>query len=144
MQGVETPSAGLPEPDGDPLASCGVREPGGVHCDSSGWRSPASKESVHPVKEPGVDTHQCLLKEGVAGSPVESEPPEERGVEVDLGNEVTVAEARVELETEEDKENRERELDRPSTSGSDVRDCIAKDDKLVEQEVIAASLGRIM
>ena len=91
-----------------------------------------------------VDTGQCLLKQGVAGSFLKAKTTQQVGVEVHKGDEVTIAESRVELESEEDKENGEWELDRSAVSGPDVGDGIAKADKFVEQKVITASLGRIM
>ena len=96
------------------------------------------------MKESCVDTGQCLLKQGVAGSSLKAKTTQQVGVEVYKGDEVTIAESRVELESEKNEENGEWELDRSAVSGPSVRDGIAKADKFVEQKVITASLGRIM
>jgi len=96
------------------------------------------------MKESCVDTGQCLLKQGVAGSSLKTKTTQQVGVEVDMGYEVTIAESEVELESEKNKESWEWELDRSTVSGSGVGDDIAKADKFVEQKVITASLGRIM
>ena len=96
------------------------------------------------MKESCVDTGQCLLKQGVAGSSLKAKTTQQVGVEVYKGDEVTIAESRVELESEKNEENGEWELDRSAVSVPGVRDGIAKADKFVEQKVITASLGRIM
>jgi len=80
----------------------------------------------------------------MTGSSLKVESIKEVGIEVDICNKVTIAEPGVELESEKDKEDGERELDRTTMSGPGVRDCIAKADKFVEQKVITASLGRIV
>ena len=96
------------------------------------------------MKKSCVDTGQCLLKQGVAGSSLKAKTTQQVGVEVDMGYEVTIAESEVELESEKNKESGEWELDRSAVSGPSVGDSIAKADKFVEQKVITASLGRIM
>ena len=96
------------------------------------------------MKESCVDTGQCLLKQGVAGSSLKTKTTQQAGVEVDMGYEVTIAESEVELESEKNKESWEWELDKSAVSGSGVGDGIAKADKFVEQKAITASLGRIM
>ena len=78
------------------------------------------------------------------GSSREIQFLKERGIEGDISNKVTIAESSVKLESEKDKESRERELYRTTTRTPDVRNRIAKADKLFKQEVIPASLGRIM
>jgi hypothetical protein len=82
------------------------------------------------------------VEKGMTWSSLEVESIKEVGIEVDICDDVTIAEPRVELESEKDKEDWERELDRSTTLGPSVRDGIAKADKFVEQKVITASLGR--
>ena len=91
-----------------------------------------------------VEPLHCLLDEGEVRSSVKTKSLKEVGVEVDEGHEVSVTKTGVKLESEKDKESGEWELDRSTMSGPGVRDGIAKADKLVEQKVITASLGRIM
>jgi len=104
----------------------------------------APRMRFHSMKESCVDTGQCLLKQGVAGGSLKAKTTQQVGVEVYKGNEVTIAESRVELESKKNEENGEWELDRSAVSGPGVGDDIAKADKFVEQKVITASLGRIM
>jgi hypothetical protein len=121
-----------------------MREPGGVHRDPV-WRRPfTNKKLVHLMEEEGVQPLQCLMEQGVAWSSHESEVVKELGVEVDECNKVTISQTRVELESEENKENWERELDRSTIGGPAVRNRIAKAHKFLDEKVIAASLGRIV
>ena len=96
------------------------------------------------MKMMSVDSSQGGVEKGMTGSSLEVESIKEVGIEVDICDKVTIAEPDVELESEKDKEGGERELDRTTMSGPRVRDGIAKADKFVEQEVITASLGRII
>jgi len=96
------------------------------------------------VKIMSVDSSQGGVEKGMTGSSLEVESIKEVGIEVDICDKITIAEIGVELESERDKEDGERELDRSTASGPGVRDGIAKADKFVEQKVITASLGRIM
>lgn len=68
----------------------------------------------------------------------------EGGVEVNERNKVTIAQTRVELESQEDEERGKRECDRTTMTESDVRDNIAKAHKLIKEKVLAASFSRIM
>ena len=90
-----------------------------------------------------VEPLHCLLDEEEVRSSVKTKSLKEEGVEVDIGYEVTIAESGVELESEKNKEDWERELDMSVMSGPGVRDGIAKADKFVEQKVVTASLSRI-
>ena len=96
------------------------------------------------MKMMSVDSFQGGVEKGMTGSSLEVESIKEVGIEVDICDKVTIAEPEVELESEKDKEDGERELDRTTMSGPGVWDGIAKADKFVEQKVITASLGRIM
>jgi len=64
----------------------------------------------HSMKESCVDTGQCLLKQGVAGSSLEGKTTQQVGIEVHKGDEVTIAEPRVELESEKNKESGPRTI----------------------------------
>jgi len=90
------------------------------------------------VKMMSVDSSQGGVEKGMTGSSLKVESIKEVRIEVDICNKVTIA------ESEKDKEDWERELDRSTMSGPGVRDGIAKADKFVEQKVITASLGRII
>ena len=74
----KSPSLRLFESDGHPLPTSGVGETGGVHRDVSGRRSLPSKESIHPVEEPGVQSLQSLLKAGVGGRSLKTKSLEEQ------------------------------------------------------------------
>jgi len=91
-----------------------------------------------------VDSFQGGVEKGMTGSSLEVESIKEVGIEFDICDKVTIAEPGVELESEKDKEDGERKLDRSTTSKPGVPDGIAKGHKLFKQEVIAASLGRIV
>jgi len=91
-----------------------------------------------------VDSSQGGVEKGMTGSSLKVESIKEVWIEVDKCDKVTIAESEVELESEKDKEDWERELDRSTMSGPGVRDGIAKADKFVEQKVITASFGRIV
>ena len=94
------------------------------------------------MKMMSVGSCQGGLEKGMTGSSLEVESIKEVGIEVHICDKVTIAEPGVELESEKDKEDWERELDRSTTPG--VRDGTAKADKFVEQKVITASLGHIV
>ena len=80
----------------------------------------------------------------MTGSSIDTQCIENTRVEVDISNKVTIAESRIELEEEKDKESGKGELHRTTTSGSDVRDHIAKAHKLFKEEVKTASFGRFI
>jgi hypothetical protein len=96
------------------------------------------------MKQSGVESAECLLEKGVTGSFFEAESLEEIGVEVDKGDKVTVAEFRVELESEENKEGGKGVLDWSTKVGGPGRDHIAKIHKLIKKKVTTASFGRVV
>ncbi len=57
------------------------------------------------MKMMSVDSFQGGVEKGMTGSSLEVESLKEVGVEVYKGDEVTIAEFRVELESEKDKED---------------------------------------
>ncbi len=84
------------------------------------------------MKMMSVDSAQGGVEKGMTGSSLKVESVKEVRIEVDICDKVTIAEPEVELESEKDKEDGERELDRTTMSGPGVRDCIAKAHKFVE------------
>ena len=128
----------------DPLAISGVREAYGVHYHTRGWRSLTGKEFVHSAEESCVKSYQGSVEKRTVRSSVKTESFKEKGIEVDLGNRVTIAKIRVKLESKKDKESREWDLDRATTTRSDVRNSIVKAHKYVKREAIAASFGHIV
>ncbi len=96
------------------------------------------------MEQSGVQSSQSRVEERVTGRPVQLELVEERGIEVHICHKVAVPKPRVDFEAKEDKEGGEWELDRPTTRAPDIRDRSAKAQKLLKEEVIAASFGRII
>ncbi len=135
VEGREPPSPRPLEPDSLPLASGGVREPGGIHSNRLWRRAPAGKELVHLMETLGVKASQCLLEDGVGGGSCQSEALQELRVGGELGHETPVAEASVELEAQEDEERREGKVRRPSQGVGSGGDHSTKIHKLMEQEL---------
>jgi hypothetical protein len=95
------------------------------------------------MKQSCVDPFDRLLEEGeVLGSP-QTKSLQERGIEGEMCDKVTVSQSSVELEPEKDEEGGQGELDPSATTCSGIRDSIAKTHKLVKEEVKAASFGRV-
>ena len=80
----------------------------------------------------------------MTGRSRETQSIEKRGIEVDRSDKVTIPQSRIELESKEDKERGKGELNRTTTPIPGVRDYIAKAHKLIKEEVIAASFGRVV
>jgi hypothetical protein len=99
---------------------------------------------VHSMEKVCVYPCHCLLEQGEMGSPVDSQTVQQKRIEVDRSNKVTIAKTRVELESEEDKECGEGELHLTTMMIPDIGNRIAKADKLFKEKVIAASLGYIV
>lgn len=91
-----------------------------------------------------VQSLYCLLEKGEVWSPVDSQTVQQKRIEVDISNKVTISKTSVELESQENKECGEGKLYWATMSTPDVGDRIAKADKLIKQKVITASLGRII
>ncbi len=87
-----------------------MREPGGVHSKVPGRRSLPRTKLVHSVGEVGVQARQCLVEDGVAGSSCKTELFKEVRGEGELSHKDPVAESRVDLESEENKESWEWEV----------------------------------
>lgn len=81
-------------------------EPRGIHSDPSGRRAPSGKEFVHAMKKPGVQPLHCLLKKREVWSSLKTKSIKKVGIEGEIGNEVTIPKAHVELEPKEDEESR--------------------------------------
>ncbi len=96
------------------------------------------------MKKLGVQSLHCLVKKREVWSSVKTKSIKRVGIEGEIGNKVTIPKSHVELESQKDKESRKGELNRPTMGMSDVRNSIAKADKLIEEKVIAASLGCII
>ncbi len=96
------------------------------------------------MKKLGVQPLHCLLKKREVWSSVKTKSIKRIGIEVEIGNKVTIPKAHVELESQQDKESRKWELDRSTMKPPDIRNRIAKADKLIKEKVIPASLGRIV
>jgi len=96
------------------------------------------------MKKLGVQPLHCLLKKREVWSSLKTKSIKKVGIEGEIRNEVTIPNAHVELESQKDEESRKWELHRTTMSSPDVRNGIAKADKLIKQKVIAASLGCII
>jgi hypothetical protein len=95
------------------------------------------------MKQSCVDPFDRFLEEGeVWGSP-QTKSLQERGIEGELCDKVTVSQSSVELEPEKDEEGGQGKLDPSAMTCSGVWDSIAKDNKLVKQKVKVASFGRV-
>jgi len=77
------------------------------------------------VEMMSVDSSRGGVEKGMTGSSLEVESIKEVGIEFEICDKVAVAESRVELESEKNKEDWERQLDRSTMSGPGVRDGIA-------------------
>ena len=95
------------------------------------------------MKKVGVQPLHCLLKKREVWSSLKTKSIKRVGIEVEIGNKVTIPKSHVELESQKDEESRKWKLDRPTMGTSDVWNCSAKADKLFKQKGIAASLGRV-
>jgi len=79
------------------------------------WRrSLSSKQLVQAVEELGVQSLECLLEDGITRGSLKTEVLQQLRVTGKLGHKGPVAEVRVELDAQEDKESREGEIRRPS------------------------------
>jgi hypothetical protein len=87
------------------------------------------------VEELGVKASECLLEDGVAWRPFKTEALQELRVGGELGHKAPVAEASVELETQEDEEGREGEVRRSSQGVGSGGDHSTKLHKCMEQEL---------
>jgi hypothetical protein len=86
------------------------------------------------MKESCIGTGQCLLKQGVARISLKAKTTQQVGVEVYKGDEVTIAESGVELESKKDEESGKRKLAGATTLVLGVRNSIAKAQKIFENE----------
>ncbi len=95
------------------------------------------------MEESGVQSLQCLLKEGVGGG--HSRPSRSRSSGVkELSNEVSVTETRVELETQKNKEGRDGKVWRSAEGGTSSRYHNTKVDKFIKQELRVTRPGCIV
>lgn len=79
-----------------------------------------------------VQSLQGFVERRIARGLSQSKLMQQRWVEVQVGNKVTVATTRVELECEKDKESAKRKLDRSTKLGGLVRDGSAKAHKFIK------------
>jgi len=79
------------------------------------WRrSLSSKQLVQAVEELGVQSLECLLEDGITRGSLKTEVLQQLRVTGELGHKGPVAEARVELEAQENKKSREGKVRRSS------------------------------
>ncbi|MBS3795925.1 MAG: sulfotransferase, partial [Candidatus Thorarchaeota archaeon] len=121
-----------------------MRKPRGVHCDASGRGSPPGEQPVHAVQKLGVQSLECLLEDGIAWSSRKTEVMQQLRVTGELGHEGPVAETRVELEAQEDKESREGKVRRSSEGRGLLGDHSTKVDKLIKQELRVTRPGCVV
>ncbi|MGV9170791.1 MAG: hypothetical protein ACOC38_12745 [Promethearchaeia archaeon] len=80
----------------------------------------------------------------MTGWPPETESAEKRWLKGNPGHEITISQAGIELESEENKQHRERELHRATIARPDIWNGISQAHKLMKQKGKAANFGRVV